>query len=171
MISRSSIIVFSLYYWRNRIRGVFLCPEWAQSDRVCVFRHYPVHCSFLSTFLPLVGILFTEPDALRGEPFVDSCLAWRVKATCIFALWCSLSFCSPREECICAQTLLLQLLQSCFSVLQGDVSATSEDAKAPSMSRRRVEAAKELYTHLCDGRDWGSSLLWPWARSLQGLLL
>ncbi|XP_033279065.2 zinc finger ZZ-type and EF-hand domain-containing protein 1 isoform X1 [Orcinus orca] len=60
---------------------------------------------------------------------------------------------NPREECICAQTLLLQLLQSCFSVLQGDVSATSEDAKAPSMSRRRVEAAKELYTHLCDVVD------------------
>ncbi|XP_059989649.1 zinc finger ZZ-type and EF-hand domain-containing protein 1 isoform X5 [Lagenorhynchus albirostris] len=60
---------------------------------------------------------------------------------------------NPREECICAQTLLLQLLQSCFSVLQGDVSAPSEDAKAPSMSRRRVEAAKELYTHLCDVVD------------------
>ncbi|KAJ8783813.1 hypothetical protein J1605_008856 [Eschrichtius robustus] len=60
---------------------------------------------------------------------------------------------NPREECICAQTLLLQLLQSCFSVLQGDAPATSEDAKAPSMSCRRVEAAKELYTHLCDVVD------------------
>ncbi|KAB1266489.1 Zinc finger ZZ-type and EF-hand domain-containing protein 1 [Camelus dromedarius] len=59
----------------------------------------------------------------------------------------------PREECICAQTLLLQLLQSCFSVLQGDTPGASEDAKAPRQSPRQVEAAKELYTHLCDVVD------------------
>ncbi|XP_016056433.1 PREDICTED: zinc finger ZZ-type and EF-hand domain-containing protein 1 isoform X4 [Miniopterus natalensis] len=60
---------------------------------------------------------------------------------------------NPREECICAQTLLLQLLQSCFSVLQRDSAAASEDAKAPRQSPRGVEAAKELYTHLCDVVD------------------
>ncbi|XP_011358360.1 zinc finger ZZ-type and EF-hand domain-containing protein 1 [Pteropus vampyrus] len=60
---------------------------------------------------------------------------------------------NPREECICAQTLLLQLLQSCFSVLQGDASAASEDEKAPCKSLRGAEDAKELYTHLCDVVD------------------
>nr|KAF6459904.1 zinc finger ZZ-type and EF-hand domain containing 1 [Rousettus aegyptiacus] len=60
---------------------------------------------------------------------------------------------NPREECICAQTLLLQLLQSCFSVLQGDGSAASEDEKVPSKSLRGAEDAKELYTHLCDVVD------------------
>ncbi|XP_036308212.1 zinc finger ZZ-type and EF-hand domain-containing protein 1 isoform X3 [Pipistrellus kuhlii] len=60
---------------------------------------------------------------------------------------------NPREECICAQTLLLQLLQSCFLVLQRDSAAASEDAKAPRQSPRAVEAAKELYTHLCDVVD------------------
>ncbi|KAF6300206.1 zinc finger ZZ-type and EF-hand domain containing 1 [Rhinolophus ferrumequinum] len=60
---------------------------------------------------------------------------------------------NPREECVCAQTLLLQLLQSCFWVLQGDTPAASEDEKAPRQSLRGVEAAKELYTHLCDVVD------------------
>ncbi|XP_037350281.1 zinc finger ZZ-type and EF-hand domain-containing protein 1 isoform X1 [Talpa occidentalis] len=60
---------------------------------------------------------------------------------------------NSREECVCAQTLLLQLLQSCFSVLPGDVPAASEGAKTPSQSPGRVEAAKELYTHLCDVVD------------------
>uniref|UniRef100_A0A2K6F960 Zinc finger ZZ-type and EF-hand domain containing 1 n=1 Tax=Propithecus coquereli TaxID=379532 RepID=A0A2K6F960_PROCO len=60
---------------------------------------------------------------------------------------------NPREECVCAQTLLLQLLQSCFSVLQGDALAASEEEKAPAQSPKGVEAAKELYTHLCDVVD------------------
>ncbi|XP_077021704.1 zinc finger ZZ-type and EF-hand domain-containing protein 1 isoform X7 [Tamandua tetradactyla] len=58
-----------------------------------------------------------------------------------------------REECICAQTLLLQLLQSCFSVLQGDALSVSENEKAPNQSPEGVEAAKELYTHLCEVVD------------------
>lgn len=60
--------------------------------------------------------------------------------------------CSPREECICAQTLLLQLLQSCFSVLQGDPQAASEEEKPAAQRPEGIQAAKELYTHLCDGR-------------------
>ncbi|XP_023509054.2 zinc finger ZZ-type and EF-hand domain-containing protein 1 isoform X1 [Equus caballus] len=56
---------------------------------------------------------------------------------------------NSREECICAQALLLQLLQSCFSVLQRDAPAASEDAQARRPSPGGVEAAKELYTHLC----------------------
>lgn len=63
-----------------------------------------------------------------------------------------LSFCSPREECICAQTLLLQLLQSCFPVLQRDVLAASQEGKPAAQSPEGAAAAKELYTHLCDGR-------------------
>uniref|UniRef100_A0A8C6RQT6 Zinc finger, ZZ-type with EF hand domain 1 n=1 Tax=Nannospalax galili TaxID=1026970 RepID=A0A8C6RQT6_NANGA len=59
---------------------------------------------------------------------------------------------NPREECICAQTLLLQLLQSCFSVLQGDTPATSEE-KPAAQRPEGVQAAKELYTHLCDVID------------------
>ncbi|KFO20363.1 Zinc finger ZZ-type and EF-hand domain-containing protein 1 [Fukomys damarensis] len=59
---------------------------------------------------------------------------------------------NPREECICAQTLLLQLLQSCFSVLQRDALAAPEEK--PSTQRlREVEAAKALYAHLFDVVD------------------
>uniref|UniRef100_A0A8C0XJX8 Zinc finger ZZ-type and EF-hand domain-containing protein 1 n=1 Tax=Castor canadensis TaxID=51338 RepID=A0A8C0XJX8_CASCN len=60
---------------------------------------------------------------------------------------------NPREECICAQTLLLQLLQSCFSVLQGDTPAASEEEKPPAQHPERMQAAKELYTHLSDVVD------------------
>ncbi|XP_073091090.1 zinc finger ZZ-type and EF-hand domain-containing protein 1 isoform X1 [Manis javanica] len=60
---------------------------------------------------------------------------------------------NPREECICAQTLLLQLLQSCFWVLRGDTPAAPKESKALRQSPRGVEAAKELYTHLCDVVD------------------
>lgn len=60
---------------------------------------------------------------------------------------------NPREECICAQTLLLQLLQSCFSVLQGDPQAVSEEEKPAAQRPEGIQAAKELYTHLCDVVD------------------
>lgn len=59
---------------------------------------------------------------------------------------------NPREECICAQTLLLQLLQSCFSVLQDDSPAASEE-KPVAQSPEGIQAAKKLYTHLCDVVD------------------
>ncbi|XP_006899819.1 PREDICTED: zinc finger ZZ-type and EF-hand domain-containing protein 1 [Elephantulus edwardii] len=60
---------------------------------------------------------------------------------------------NPREECVSAQTLLLQLLQSCFSVLRRDSPVVSEEKKAPNQSAKGKEAAKELYTHLCDVVD------------------
>ncbi|XP_075417283.1 zinc finger ZZ-type and EF-hand domain-containing protein 1 isoform X2 [Tenrec ecaudatus] len=60
---------------------------------------------------------------------------------------------NPREECIYAQTLLLQLLQSCFSVLQGDAQVVPEKEKPPKQCPERMEDAKELYTHLCDVVD------------------
>ncbi|XP_062031240.1 zinc finger ZZ-type and EF-hand domain-containing protein 1 isoform X1 [Lepus europaeus] len=60
---------------------------------------------------------------------------------------------NPREECICAQTLLLQLLQSCFPVLQRDVLAASQEGKPAAQSPEGAAAAKELYTHLCDVVD------------------
>ncbi|XP_038392311.1 zinc finger ZZ-type and EF-hand domain-containing protein 1 isoform X1 [Canis lupus familiaris] len=60
---------------------------------------------------------------------------------------------NPREECICAQTLLLRLLQSCLSVLQRDGPATPKEAKAPRQSPGGAGAAKELHAHLCDVVD------------------
>ncbi|XP_044939088.1 zinc finger ZZ-type and EF-hand domain-containing protein 1 isoform X1 [Mustela putorius furo] len=60
---------------------------------------------------------------------------------------------NPREECICAQTLLLRLLQSCFSMLQRDGPAACPQAKAPRQSPAGAMAAKELHTHLCDVVD------------------
>uniref|UniRef100_A0A8C2QFK9 Zinc finger, ZZ-type with EF hand domain 1 n=1 Tax=Cricetulus griseus TaxID=10029 RepID=A0A8C2QFK9_CRIGR len=60
---------------------------------------------------------------------------------------------NPREECICAQTLLLQLLQSCFSVLQSDPPVASEEEKPAAQCPERMQAAQELYTHLCDVVD------------------
>ncbi|KAM5180064.1 zinc finger ZZ-type and EF-hand domain-containing protein 1 [Mantella aurantiaca] len=50
-----------------------------------------------------------------------------------------------REECICAQTILLQLLQSCFSVLITGTPAPDNQSQA--------QPAQELYTHLCDAMD------------------
>ncbi|XP_068124607.1 zinc finger ZZ-type and EF-hand domain-containing protein 1 isoform X2 [Hyperolius riggenbachi] len=50
----------------------------------------------------------------------------------------------PREECISAQTILLQLLQSCFSVL---ISGNSQE------NQTQAQSAQELYIHLCDAMD------------------
>ncbi|XP_055983422.1 zinc finger ZZ-type and EF-hand domain-containing protein 1 [Sorex fumeus] len=61
---------------------------------------------------------------------------------------------NSREECICAQTLLLQLLQSCFSVLQGETPAASQGTKKTAKQNPgQIEAAKELFSHLCDVVD------------------
>ncbi|XP_039110431.1 zinc finger ZZ-type and EF-hand domain-containing protein 1 isoform X2 [Hyaena hyaena] len=60
---------------------------------------------------------------------------------------------NPREECVCAQTLLLRLLQSCFSELQSDGPAAAQDAKAPRQSPGAAGAATELHAHLCDVVD------------------
>jgi hypothetical protein len=38
-------------------------------------------------------------------------------------------------------------------VLQGDTPAASEEEKPPAQHPERMQAAKELYTHLSDGRD------------------
>ncbi|XP_044141120.1 zinc finger ZZ-type and EF-hand domain-containing protein 1 isoform X2 [Bufo gargarizans] len=51
---------------------------------------------------------------------------------------------SPREECISAQTLLLQLIQSCSGVLAAGTSASKSN---------QVQYAQELYTHLCKAMD------------------
>nr|DBA33358.1 TPA: hypothetical protein GDO54_001053 [Pyxicephalus adspersus] len=50
-----------------------------------------------------------------------------------------------REECICAQAIFLQLLQSCFSVLTAGKSLLN--------GQSQVQSAQELYTHLCDAMD------------------
>ncbi|KAM9320058.1 zinc finger ZZ-type and EF-hand domain-containing protein 1 [Gastrophryne carolinensis] len=50
----------------------------------------------------------------------------------------------PREECISAQTILLQLLQSCCGALTTENSAVEKD---------QAQSAQELYTHLCDAMD------------------
>lgn len=69
----------------------------------------------------------------------------------VFASVCSMFFCSPREECIFAQTLLLQLLQSCFSVLTADNKTAKPQETSQSKTSGHTEAAKELYRHLCEG--------------------
>lgn len=58
---------------------------------------------------------------------------------------------SPREECIFAQTLLLQLLQSCFSVLTGDNKNAKPQETSQNKTSGHTEAAEELYRHLCEG--------------------
>lgn len=95
-----------------------------------------------------------------GKSFVDSYLALEGEMNLPFCSLMFFVFWSPREECICAQTLLLQLLQSCFSVLQSDPPAASEEEKPTAQCPEGMQAAKELYTHLCDGRDWGVPWMW-----------
>ncbi|XP_033924712.1 zinc finger ZZ-type and EF-hand domain-containing protein 1 [Melopsittacus undulatus] len=68
---------------------------------------------------------------------------------------------SPREECIFAQTLLLQLLQSCFSVLTADNKTAKPQETSQSKTSGHTEAAKELYKHLCEVVDMGDSNFMP----------
>uniref|UniRef100_A0A8C5T9N4 Zinc finger ZZ-type and EF-hand domain containing 1 n=1 Tax=Malurus cyaneus samueli TaxID=2593467 RepID=A0A8C5T9N4_9PASS len=68
---------------------------------------------------------------------------------------------NPREECIFAQTLLLQLLQSCFSVLTGDNKTAKPQAAPQSKTACHTEAAEELYKHLCEVVDMGDSNFMP----------
>ncbi|XP_061326363.1 zinc finger ZZ-type and EF-hand domain-containing protein 1 isoform X2 [Pezoporus flaviventris] len=68
---------------------------------------------------------------------------------------------SPREECIFAQTLLLQLLQSCFSVLTADNKTAKPQETSQSKTSGHTEAAKELYRHLCEVVDMGDSNFMP----------
>uniref|UniRef100_A0A8C3N8S2 Uncharacterized protein n=1 Tax=Geospiza parvula TaxID=87175 RepID=A0A8C3N8S2_GEOPR len=68
---------------------------------------------------------------------------------------------NPREECIFAQTLLLQLLQSCFSVLTGDNKTAKPQETSQSKTAGHTEAAEELYRHLCEVVDMGDSNFMP----------
>ncbi|KFU95910.1 Zinc finger ZZ-type and EF-hand domain-containing protein 1, partial [Chaetura pelagica] len=68
---------------------------------------------------------------------------------------------NPREECIFAQTLLLQLLQSCFSVLTGDNKTAKPQETSQSKTSGHTEAAEELYRHLCEVVDMGDSNFMP----------
>uniref|UniRef100_A0A674GFB3 Zinc finger ZZ-type and EF-hand domain containing 1 n=1 Tax=Taeniopygia guttata TaxID=59729 RepID=A0A674GFB3_TAEGU len=65
------------------------------------------------------------------------------------------------EECIFAQTLLLQLLQSCFSVLTGDNKTAKPQETPQSKTAGHIEAAEELYRHLCEVVDMGDSNFMP----------
>ncbi|XP_068021478.1 zinc finger ZZ-type and EF-hand domain-containing protein 1 isoform X4 [Melanerpes formicivorus] len=68
---------------------------------------------------------------------------------------------NPREECVFAQTLLLQLLQSCFSVLTGDDKTAKPQEISQSTTSGHTEAAEELYRHLCEVVDMGDSNFMP----------
>ncbi|XP_061868119.1 zinc finger ZZ-type and EF-hand domain-containing protein 1 isoform X3 [Colius striatus] len=68
---------------------------------------------------------------------------------------------NPREECIFAQTLLLQLLQSCFSVLTEDSKTAKPQEASQSKTSGHTEAAEELYRHLCEVVDMGDSNSMP----------
>ncbi|XP_013927818.1 PREDICTED: zinc finger ZZ-type and EF-hand domain-containing protein 1-like [Thamnophis sirtalis] len=57
---------------------------------------------------------------------------------------------NPREECIDAQAVLLQLLQSCFSMLTSDPKAAKTEKAAQKTTLESTEAAEELYKHLCE---------------------
>ncbi|KAL7987036.1 hypothetical protein Chor_005955 [Crotalus horridus] len=57
---------------------------------------------------------------------------------------------NPREECIDAQAVLLQLLQSCFSMLTSDPKAAKTEKAAQKTTVESTEAAEELYKHLCE---------------------
>ncbi|XP_078003749.1 zinc finger ZZ-type and EF-hand domain-containing protein 1 isoform X1 [Phascolarctos cinereus] len=66
----------------------------------------------------------------------------------------------PREECVLARIMLLQLLQSCLSELSADPQPS-----ATAQSSGSVQAApEELYTHLCQVADRASYDSWPMKR-------
>lgn len=138
-------LVSTFYRWSNKIRNMPPSPVGIQTGSVSGVWQ----CSLCSSQLPLAWRSFTEPALLReGTRYLLFC------SLMVFVL------CSRREECICAQTLLLKLLQSCFSVLQGDPQAASEEEKPTAQRSEGIQAAKELYTHLCNGRCWGVPWMW-----------
>nr|XP_033777379.1 zinc finger ZZ-type and EF-hand domain-containing protein 1 isoform X2 [Geotrypetes seraphini] len=60
---------------------------------------------------------------------------------------------NSREECVYAQKLLLQLLQSCFSALtENSRTLKSQEAKQSKPPDQR-DPAQELYQHLCEVVD------------------
>ncbi|XP_061461345.1 zinc finger ZZ-type and EF-hand domain-containing protein 1 isoform X2 [Rhineura floridana] len=63
---------------------------------------------------------------------------------------------NPREECIDAQAMLLQLLQSCFSALTAENKVAKSQEAVQSKVSDGAEAAEELYKHLCEVVDSGS---------------
>lgn len=58
---------------------------------------------------------------------------------------------APGKSASVPKTLLLQLLQSCFSALQGMLPPPLRTPRLKP-APRPVEAAEELYAHLCSGR-------------------
>ncbi|KAL8198844.1 UNVERIFIED_CONTAM: Zinc finger ZZ-type and EF-hand domain-containing protein 1 [Gekko kuhli] len=81
---------------------------------------------------------------------------------------------NPREECIEAQTMILQLLQSCFSVLTADSKTTESQENAQSKKPDNTQAAEALYKHLCevvDRRDGESMPLKTLKREVNNTLL
>nr|XP_056720968.1 zinc finger ZZ-type and EF-hand domain-containing protein 1 [Euleptes europaea] len=81
---------------------------------------------------------------------------------------------NPREECIEAQTMILRLLQSCFSVLAADNKATKPQENAQSKKPDDTEAAEALYKHLCevvDRRDGESTPLKTLKQEVNNTLL
>ncbi|XP_030041854.1 zinc finger ZZ-type and EF-hand domain-containing protein 1 isoform X2 [Microcaecilia unicolor] len=60
---------------------------------------------------------------------------------------------NSREECVYAQTLLLQVLQSCFSALTGDSQTQKYQETAQNKASDQTEPAQELYQHLCEVVD------------------
>jgi len=114
-------------------------------------------CSLLSVFYPSERALLHQTDN-----------AVKVTAFLVFASVCFMLFYSPREECIFAQTLLLQLLQSCFSVLTGDNKTAKPQETSQSKTFGHREAAEELYRHLCEGNLYGIYELFClfWLRSV-----
>ncbi|XP_063002745.1 zinc finger ZZ-type and EF-hand domain-containing protein 1 isoform X1 [Elgaria multicarinata webbii] len=64
---------------------------------------------------------------------------------------------NPREECVDGQTMLLRLLQSCFSALaSGNKDVDKSQETAQSKMPDSAEAAEELYKHLCEVVDSNS---------------
>ncbi|XP_015736084.1 zinc finger ZZ-type and EF-hand domain-containing protein 1 isoform X1 [Coturnix japonica] len=68
---------------------------------------------------------------------------------------------NPREECIFAQTLLLQLLQSCFSVLTEDNKTSKPQETFQSKTPGHAKAAEDLYRHLCEVVDMEDTNFMP----------
>ncbi|XP_077167465.1 zinc finger ZZ-type and EF-hand domain-containing protein 1 isoform X1 [Paroedura picta] len=81
---------------------------------------------------------------------------------------------NPREECIEAQTMILQLLQSCFPVLTADSKSSKSQENAQSKKPDNAQAAEALYDHLCevvDRRDGESLPLQTLKREVNNTLL
>lgn len=86
-----------------------------------------------------IGCIFSQYVRFSDRPFINSSSVVPPPPN------------SLREESISAQTMMLRLLQSCFSMLAADDKPTKFQEAAQAKTHDNTEVAEELRKHLFEG--------------------